>query len=334
MIKGNIAQDLSMESVLEKITPFDIFNFYMPGKWKVNVTTLSPFRQEKNPSFVINNTTGNLSFIDFSQTDYRGDCFDFVKKLYGLKNLNDTLKKIDSDFGLGISSSKSAKDYKIITQAYKQPEELGKRYALVQVSTRAFTKEELAYWNQYHQDISDLKREQIYSIDKLYLNRKLFVLKDTELRFGYYYKGHWKIYRPFGDKKHKWVPNNVPLATLEGRKNIIKCKNAFINKSKKDHMVIQKVYPHSCAVQNEGDACFSEEIVGFLKENSENQILSFDSDAPGVKNSQLITEKYGFDYCNVPKIYLGEGIKDWAELGRIYGLERVEKYLKIKGIYV
>ena len=64
-----------------------------------------------------------------------------------------------------------------------------------------------------------------------YVNKKLFTLKDTELRFGYFYDGHWKIYRPFADKKVKWVPNNVPIDVMEGKSNIINVKNAFINKS-------------------------------------------------------------------------------------------------------
>ena len=76
MIKGNIIQDLSMESILKKITAFDIFTFYIRGKWKVNTITLCPFRQESNPSFIIKNSSGNLTFIDFAQTEFRGDCFD------------------------------------------------------------------------------------------------------------------------------------------------------------------------------------------------------------------------------------------------------------------
>jgi DNA primase len=73
--------------------------------------------------------------------------------------------------------------------------------------------------------------------------------------------------------------------------------------------------------------CFSEENVEYLKENSDRQILSFDSDETGVKNSRLITEKFGFEYCNVPRLYLDEGIKDWADLCKTHGLKTIEKYL-------
>lgn len=328
-IGGKKKIELTMDSVLEKVSDYDIFRWYMPTKdWKLNEITYSPFRNEKNPSFIIGNKRGYISFIDFGNTEFRGDCFTFVKKMYNLANLDEVLKKIDADFGLGISSG-IVKDYKKITGEYKQPE-IVKRNTLIQVVTRKFTVEELAYWNTYHQDLADLRANNIYSIKSLYLNKKIYHLKDTELRFGYFYDGHWKIYRPFAGKKEKWFPNNVPITAMDGKEDIKGCKTAFINKSKKDHMVIKKLFSCSCAVQNEGIACFSPENVEYIKSNSEIQILSFDSDVTGVKNSQQITELFGFGYCNVPRKYLQEGIKDWSDLARIHGMQAVEEVLKQK----
>ncbi len=322
---------LTPESILRKISEYDVFMYYMPDKtWKLNQVTLSPFRKERNPSFVIGNKSGNLSFIDFADTSKRGDCFHFVKLLFNISTIDEVLKMIDRDFGLGISSGKDVGKYKMIVGNYKQPEELGKRYSLIQVKTRKFTNEELAYWNSYHQDISDLRENNIYSISKLYLNRQSFPLKETELRFGYLYDGHWKIYRPFADKRSKWIPNNVPITAMDGMEDIKDCDVAFINKSKKDYMVMKKVFPCCCAVQNEGMGCFSEDNVQYIKGNSKKQILSFDSDDTGVRNSQQITEIFDFGYCNVPKKLLKEGIKDWADWSKVYGLKPIEEYLKQK----
>jgi len=334
MIKGVKKSELTPATILQRISEFDVFRYYMGHrKWELNKATNSPFHVDDNPSFLIGNKNGYLYYIDFADTDKRGDCFDFVKDLFYLSSLHDALLMVDRDFGLGIVSDHNLGEYKKIKAEYKQPEELlGKRYSYIQVVTRKFTREELDYWNDYHQDIEDLRRENIYSIAKVYLNRKLFSIKETEMRFGYYYDGHWKIYRPYGDKKTKWVPNNVPITTLEGIGNLDKEKPCFINKSKKDFMVIKKIYPYSCAVQNEGIACFSEENVTTLKERSSSQILSFDSDITGVANSQQITQLFGFGYCNVPRQYLSEGIKDWADLVKEYGMEVIINYLKEKGI--
>jgi hypothetical protein len=246
--------------------------------------------------------------------------------------MSDTLRMIDRDFGLGLSTGVMTGEYKKIISEYKQPD-IEKRYSLIQVKVRKFTHEELAYWNEYHQDIQDLRDNNIYSIKELYLNKQRFPLLETELRFGYLYNGqHWKIYRPFADKKSKWMPNNVPITTMDGKENIKNCKVAFINKSKKDYMVMKKLFPCSCAVQNEGLGCFSHENVEYLKANSDRQILSFDADDVGVQNSKQITEMFDFEYTNVPRQYLAEGIKDWADLAKAHGLQAIEQYLKQKGI--
>lgn len=321
---------LTIEEILKRVTEYDIFRWYMPSKdWKINQVTYSPFRNERNPSFMIGNKRGVLSFIDFADATKRGGCFDFVQMLFNLASLHDVLRMIDRDFGLGIVSGKATEEYKRVVSEYKQPEQI-KRYSLIQAVTRPFTKEELAYWNQYHQDIEDLRKNNIYSIKKLYLNKQLFSLKENELRFGYLYDGHWKIYRPYNDRKTKWVPNNVPITAMDGLKDIENCRIAFINKSKKDYMVMKKVYPCCCAVQNEGIACFSPENVEYLKANSDVQILSFDSDVAGVANSQQITKLFDFEYLNVPKAYLKEGIKDWADLAKAHGLKAIEDYLTEK----
>ena len=322
---------LTPQAVLQKISEYDIFRWYMPEKgWKINQATFSPFRHENNPSFMIGNRKGFLSFIDFADTSKRGDCFTFVKMLHNLSNMDDVLRMIDRDFGLGFLPNTATGEYKVITKEYKQPEDVGKRYSVIQVITRKFTQEELSYWNDYHQSLDDLRANNVYAIKKLYFNKQLFPLKDTELRFGYLYDGHWKIYRPFADKKSKWVPNNVPITAMDGKENIVNCKIAFINKSKKDYMVMKKVFPCSCAVQNEGLGCFSDKNVEYLKANSDRQILSFDSDETGVHNSKQITELFNFEYTNVPRRYLSEGIKDWADLVKAYGYYPVENYLRQK----
>jgi len=327
MIKGRKRINLTPDAILDKISEYDIYKMYMPHQnWKINVVTYSPFRNEKNPSFIIGYRGGALRFCDFGDSSRKGGCFNFVMMLFNV-SLNDALLMIDRDFDLGIVSGSSTKNYERIISDYAQPTATSKREFFIQVKTRKFTHEELAYWNGYYQDIDDLRANNVYSIDTVFLNKQKFPIKDTELRFGYLYEGHWKIYRPFADKKNKWMPNNVPITMMDGLQDIKDCDVAFINKSKKDYMVMKKVFPCCCAVQNEGLGCFSEENVEYIKENSDVQILSFDSDETGVKNSQLITEKFGFEYCNVPRIYLEEGIKDWADLARIHGLKTIEKYL-------
>jgi DNA primase len=323
------AMPIKTDSILEKVSEYDIFRYYMPhSEWKPNIVTFSPFRNEKNPSFMIGNKHGRLTFIDFGDTSRRGSCFDFVMMIHNITDYQEALKLIDRDLGLGLSRGTNTNVYKHIVKEYKQPIKTAKTYSHIQVITKKFTNEELAYWAQYHQDIEDLKANNVYSISKVYLNKQLFPAPIGELRFGYLYGDKWKIYRPHAkDKRSKWVPNNVPITAMDGKDDTKQCDVAFINKSKKDYMVMKKIFPCSCAVQNEGLGCFSPDNVEYIKSNSASQILSFDSDVTGVENSQQITQMFDFGYCNVPRKYLSEGIKDWADLAKVHGMKAIEDYL-------
>jgi len=332
MVNGMKKQlPLRPERLLEKVSEYDIFRYYMPRTdWQVNVVTLSPFRNERSPSFIIGNKHGRLTFIDFGDTSKRGSCFDFVRMMFNV-NLDEALKMIDRDLGLGMTRSTNTQEYKRIISDYKQPIKVDKIYTSVQAVVRRFTNEELAYWAQYHISEDELKANNVYSLSKVYLNKQLVTSSLDELRFGYLYDDRWKIYRPFAkEKRYKWVPNNVPITAMDGKDDIKECDVAFINKSKKDYMVMKKLFPCSCAVQNEGLGCFSVENVEYIKSNSASQILSFDSDVTGVENSQQITQMFNFGYCNVPRKYLSQGIKDWADLAKAHGMLAIEYYIKEK----
>lgn len=330
MIKGiQKKPPVTREAILDKITEYDIFSYYMPNKnWKINRPTYSPFRNEYNPSFVIGNKYGHLTYIDFADTSKKGDCFTFVQQLYNLTSLSEAYALIDKNFGLGLGTDINIGKYKRIVANNVPPKELlEKKYSIIQVITKPFNSRELAYWNQYHQSVQDLKECNVYSIKTVYLNKKKIPLPG-ELIFGYLYDDRWKIYRPLNSRDTKWYPNNVPITAMDGKEDIKNCETALITKSKKDYMVMRKIFPASCAVQNEGIACFSEENMRYIKDNSKFQILSFDSDETGVKNSQVITKQFGFGYINVPRKYLIEGIKDWADMSKVYGMEEVENYFK------
>ena len=331
MIKGQKKRELTADNILSKISEMIIYRYYF-GSFELNEATYNHLRGEDRngtPSFIISNRYGHLHHVDFSSgKDWSGDCFQLVQQIYGC-SYNEALKIIDKDLGLGILPENNSGIYRKLKKELKVPDETSKRYSLIQVVTRKFTKEELGYWKQYNISEQELKDNHVYSIKEMFLNKRRHPLCD--LRFGYLYDGYWKIYCPYENKKKKWI-SNVPITTLDGKQNIENCCTAWITKSKKDLITLKKFYPYVISTQNESISCFSEENIKFIKDNSKKQIVLYDSDEAGKKASLEVTKKFGFGYCNVPNKYLEEGITDFSDLYRVHGEQVVRDYLISKKV--
>jgi hypothetical protein len=331
MIKGKKRIELTPEAILQRLSDFDLYRYFMGRReWKINQVTHSPFHVDNTPSFLVGNKNGYLYHVDFS-TGQRGGCFDFVMQLYNI-SLHEALLLIDQQFGLGIMPEHDTGEYKRIKAEYKQPEEMGKRYSVIQVITRKFTNEELKYWSDYYQDIQDLRDNNVYSISKAYLNRKLFPIKDDELRFAYLFEGsYWKLYFPNREKKRKWI-SNVPLSLAYGLNNLNKDHNTLICKSLKDYLLCKKVYDNVCGIQNESLASISEETAIYINKNSKEVFYGGDSDEPGKQASYIITKAFGWKHINPPDYLLNDCCKDFADWGKLSGVKVVEKHFIEKGL--
>jgi len=331
MISGKLKKDLSIDEILLRTSPYEIFKFYIPGNWEVNDIMCSPLRKDDNPSFLVGNKYGELNFKDFAVSDHKGDVFNFVKLKFGLPNLDAVLRLIDQDLNLGIGSGSEIRTSPI-TQI-NEPE-VSKTSTLIQVVTRKFTNNELDYWNSYYQDLKDLQNNNIFSIKKLYLNKKLVSIKDDELRFGYFYPSTstWKIYFPHRDKRRKWM-GNVSLSETYGKERLKSDKNTLICKSLKDFLVCTKIYENCIQVQNESLAAFSEETVEYIKNNSKAIFYGGDSDFQGKRASYQITAKLGYKHINPPDYLLNDCCKDFSDWAKHESLEKVKEHFKIKGLY-
>lgn len=332
-MKGKKRELLTEEAILQRISEYDIYRFYLGRDFKLNRPMHSPMpgRKDANPSFLIGNKNGFLYHIDFGDSFYRGRFVDFVKQINMMSDYYEVLLKIDKDFGLGISSESERKDYKKIVAEYKPDKSLPKSYSLIQCKVRKiFHTNELEWWKQFYQSESDLRNNHIYPVTELWIDRQRQGISPTEMVFGYLYDDKWKIYRPQAkNKKDKWR-TNVRNDTMDGLENIKGCDKALITKSKKDKMVIQKVFPCVCAVQAENVAAINEVNLAYLRKESKSQWINFDSDAPGKKASWEYTTEFGFKHINVPDDLFP--IKDFADMAKEKGLKAVEDYFKSKGL--
>ena len=152
MIKGQKKLELTADNILSKISEMIIYRYYF-GSFELNEATYNHLRGEDRsgtPSFIISNRYGHLHHKDFAMgDDWSGNCFKLVQQIHGC-SYNEALKIIDRDLGLGILPEHNSGIYRKLKRELKVPDETSKRYSLIQVVTRKFTKEELGYWKQYN----------------------------------------------------------------------------------------------------------------------------------------------------------------------------------------
>jgi DNA primase len=326
MIQGKKKSiELRTEEILQKITHYDIYRYYV-GHFTLGRPIHAPYRRDRDPSFCIRvSQAGDVYHIDYT-TNMKGDSFKYLMQVYGL-TLQEALHKINLDFGLGLADAPK-KDYQQVISAYQAPK-LVKRYVKITVITRRFTREELAYWNQYGLSSDDLKASQVYGIDKVYMNRKLVPNYGNKLRFGYYFEPNWKIYTPYAEQRQdKFYPSNVPGDRMEDLHRLEGTQKGIITKSRKDKMVLQKLYGAVAATQNESPAAINEENLSFIQAHCARPYIGFDNDRAGKEAAQYYVGEYGFQSLAVPDPYFERGITDFADLARAEGLEKVKALLE------
>ena len=333
MIKGREKETLTLKTVLSRVSQYDIYKYYLGHDFDFRKKYISPFREDKTPSLGFKYVSnGDIIYRDFGDDRYRGNIIKFMYQLYGL-NYNEALKKIDEDLDLGILKPATG-DKKFKITLTKLPE-FKEKDNVIQITTRSFTEEDIKYWWQYHISLKELIENDVYSIEKLWLNKVPFIFK-SNLRFAYLYDDKFKIYQPY-NKECKWITNtrNSYVSGIDLIK--YKCHTGIqdnkliITKSKKDEIILKKFFKDVCSVQSEGTGSLTGETIEYLKKHygAKNIYIFFDSDQPGVKASKYYTD-HGLNYVNIPRIYLYEGIKDCGDLVKEKGLDTLENYLRIK----
>lgn len=320
--------------LLSKLSEEAIFFYYFGKPFKLGERYSSPFRKDRNPSmgFYINKN-GFLTCNDF-RTGEKLDCVAFVSKLYNI-TYGEAIKKIAGDFGL-ISSEEGVK---VSINSLKSLESFDrdfKKNTLIQIVPSKWEKRHLNYWKLYEITKEELIREKIYPVKELYINKVKIGNRGNYIRFAYLQqhegKNYFKIYTPDDTYGCKWfsnIPIFVPfnIDSLDYSNDTI-----YITKSKKDLVILKKLFKNVIATQNESESALNNETCSHLLEKFKKRIIIWDNDETGVENCKKFNEK-GFDYFNIPySEYEKYKIKDPSDYVRYYGLEALEELFKQKNI--
>lgn len=319
--------DITPEYVLAQVDDLLIYRHYLGASFKLGGSVKSPFRRDSSPSFSItlNPHWLKLMWKDFG-TDEVGDCFKLVAKLNNL-TYREAVEKVACDFGLIKGCSIVTKKQILEAQAFK--EEFQKREYLIQVERRKMNAEELAYWARYSITKEELLNNNIFAISKLWVNKKNHALDVSRLHFAYYFPevDKWKIYSP-DSPDFKWF-GNVSAFQMEGVDivNFDRSKPVIVTKSRKDRIVLRKLYTNVCSCQNESEYAIPREMDVFLDEYPA-KYCWFDSDEPGKTANRKLNHR-GYKWINVPnELYDKHKVKDPSDVMEFFGYEAGLGYLK------
>lgn len=322
-----VSAPLTAEYVLSQVDDVLILRHYL-GEFRLGKAMRSPLRIDHNPSFkiILSPTWLKLMYKDWT-TGEAGDCFKLVARMFGL-TWKEAVYKVACDFGLAKGTCTVNK--KQLAEARQFKEEFQQQEYLIQFEPRKMKEHELAYWAQYSITPEELKANNIYSIKTLWVNKKQFFL-NSGLHFAYYFPlvDKFKIYSP-NEKEWKWF-GNVSAFQMEGVEKLVPSiyEPLIITKSRKDRIILSKIYPNVCSTQNEAETAIPKEMdAKFDTMYPAGKYCWFDSDEPGKAANRKLNYR-GYKWINVPnRLYEEHKVKDPSDVIKHFGWEEGSKILK------
>lgn len=311
---------LNKQNLLQHVTDLDIFNYYSGKNLKINKPTLSPLRNEKNPSFsLFKAKDGNIYYKDFVLGG--GDCIKFVEKMFNLNHL-EALSKIVIDFNLSFYFDHKPIEKTINKNFVKvdRDKELDKiQDTYLNIKKRKWKKRDQKYWNQFGIRIKTLNYYNVVPIEYIFLNDN--IIKADIYAYAYIENKDsnysFKIYQPFNNKI-KWLSSHDE-SVWQGWEQLPNMGyNLIITKSLKDIMCIREVsgFP-STALQTE-NIIPKENVFSEINKKFENIYLLYDNDYNSETNwgrefGKKFCKKFNVTQIEIPDKYKSKDISDFTK---------------------
>lgn len=319
---------LNKDFVLGKITDAMIFGYYF-GKFDLRSVYPSKFHKDRTPStgFYVSKS-GKLIYNHFNEKEPKLDAFAFVARLYNC-SFKEAVKRIATDFGLLAKGSNNVAEEMLARMATFDRNY--KKETKINFSYKKWDSESLAFWNRFHIDRSELKRDGYFFIDKLFINDQFIPNNANCMRFALTvpYKDQLltKVYSPGGQDQLKWV-SNIPLDMPFGLDKLDKTAPfSFGAKAAKDMTVVKKFLPAVYATQNESQSAMSEKTMKMLQFYYPKNYLGWDNDETGLEAMQEMEPK-GF----IPLPIENPETKDYSDFVEANDLDGLEKFFIEKGL--
>jgi hypothetical protein len=295
--------ELSVKNILNFLTEEEIFQHYLGfGAIETNNNSYcNPLRNDNKPGCNFKRGTSWLFFNDHAYPEYTGSCFHIVKKKHSC-DFWTALRIVNKDFKLGLDDGHvlTYTPVKLEIKVRKKDDTV-RDDVDIKIKTMPFLEHDLKYWRTFGISKNTLDLFNVKSVFKAWINDKYYHKYSLkEPMYAYLFDNRMKLYRPFSKKIVKWR-NNCILSDIQGLLQLPdKGDILIITKSLKDVMVLYELGFNAIAPQSETPN-FNEDLIEDLRKRFKKIVVWYDNDAPGVRNSILLTEKIEADYFNIPK---------------------------------
>lgn len=311
---------ISKESILAKVSTYDILNHYLSpyhnsGRLTQGKNISNPFLPDKQntPSFNIYQCSQNNEwrFKDFATGD-EGSCFDLVMKLYKV-SFPEAIEIINRDLCLllnnKVNQNHTENQSKLIKQVYS-------------FKKREYTDFEMAFWRKFGINIEILKKYNVAAIE-VFCNTnkegKLYTVKSESDKFIFGYdNGNWlKLYKPLDEKQFRFQYLGVkePGYIFGWQQLPDKSELIFITGGEKDVMTLAAMGFNAISLNSE-TASLDKNIVDELVNRFDKIIILYDNDQTGLKQSELLASKHNLHRIVLPEIpNNGKDISDFIAQG-------------------
>ncbi len=338
---------LNEEEILKRVSQEEIIEMaigYKPVLYQRICSPLPHRLHDKNPGSWFEFYGGKLWFLDFGDNPTHRITFKFIADFYNIA-FYDALKLINQNFDLGLGEDDILKVPKpVLYHSSADHCNHEKQKSNIIYKPRPLViKDKNYWWNRYKITKQQLIDDDVMPIlwYKLFSPKqnKWIVNRPFDICYAYTeFKPNIKVYRPFADKKFKWIMN-CSENDVGNLKNLPEMgRTLIIKKSYKDCRVIRNQGLNSIWFQNEG--CIPcDEILIDLSNRFDIIYVWFDNDDSGIRAVIKVVEKIN-SLCPgkalpmwLPETLLQNHIKDPSDLLYKKSEQELKNFLVEKDLY-
>ena len=289
---------LTAELILEKLSEYQIFQYYLGINPDLSKSFLSPFRVDNTPGckFYISGNTNRLKFKDYAGR-IDEDCFGIVSILNNC-NYPQSLEKIASDFKLYNYSNTLPGPF-----ISKSPTLIQEKKTFF-IKRRNWNKIDADFWKPYLIDSKTLKDYNTYAVHAVWLKEgaPYYIYSEDDPCYCYGFRDGCKLYFPYRKKGSR--KEGYPRFLTNSRE----AQGISFLQEGGDYCIITKSYKDVICMSRFGIPAI----------------------APHGETTRLTNEEYNYIAARFNKIY---SLYDYDDAGRI-GSERLEREYNIEPLFI